>query len=179
MLPTEIQDLVRTSGEADPRDARRQTELLERLAALREVMRQGGQEDLAAYLEAACLLTECLASPTGQTPERIAQCVAKLMRRVETTFRSPRALAEKVVESGGLELSKTDLRMVHDQPLGEILMQHGRVSRDQIEDALRAQRATGMRLGETLVMLGAATWDDIHHAVRLQQKMRTAVKSRA
>ncbi len=182
MHPQEIQSLVRAVGTANPHDSRAQTILLERINAMRELMRRSDQRDLAAYLEAAGLLTEALVHPSGSTPERIAGLVSRLVMLVESHFAgAPAALPANAAPQGevclapelaGSEELDLDLKMVHDKPIGEILVSHGRVTRDQVDEALRGQRATGMRLGEVLVMMGAVTWDDISEAVRLQGKMR-------
>jgi hypothetical protein len=173
MLPTEIHDLVQAAAGASPDDSGAQAELLDRLNAMRELMRQGGQPDLAAYLEAASLATEMLATTGGPTPERIAKLVVHLVERVETAFQSI-ATTDKGLRKLPVCLDETPdsvlLRTVNSQRLGEILVHHGRITREQIDEALRAQRATGMRFGEALVMLGVATWEDIHHAIRFQER---------
>ncbi len=173
MLPTEIHELVQAVAAASPTDPHAQTEILDRLKALRVLMRHGAQADLAAYLEAASLATEVLASSGGPTPERIASLVTRLVESVESAFlatpicaRSERMLPARLDEQS----EAVSLRMVHSNRLGEILVHHGRITRDQVDDALRAQRATGIRFGEALVMLGAATWEDIHHAIRMQAR---------
>ncbi|MFN4032741.1 MAG: GspE/PulE family protein [Fimbriimonadales bacterium] len=48
--------------------------------------------------------------------------------------------------------------------LGEWLLQKGKITPQQLEEALAAQRLTGKRLGETLIDLGFITYDDYYEA---------------
>ncbi|GIV08200.1 MAG: hypothetical protein KatS3mg019_0291 [Fimbriimonadales bacterium] len=48
--------------------------------------------------------------------------------------------------------------------LGEWLLQHGKITPQQLEEALATQRLTGKRLGETLIELGFITHDDYYEA---------------
>ena len=42
------------------------------------------------------------------------------------------------------------------------------------EIALRVHRATGIRMGEALVQIGALTWPQLRESLRLQHNMRYA-----
>ncbi len=57
---------------------------------------------------------------------------------------------------------------LHAILLGEILVSMGRISREQLDRALEHQRAARVRLGEALVELGYATWEDVAEAVGIQ-----------
>ena len=52
--------------------------------------------------------------------------------------------------------------------LGEILTDEGLLTEDQIQDALKRQKATGELLGESLVKLGYVTENDIARTVSTQ-----------
>ncbi len=52
--------------------------------------------------------------------------------------------------------------------LGEWLLQQGKITPQQLEEALATQRITGKRLGETLIELGFITPDDYHEAQAAQ-----------
>lgn len=52
--------------------------------------------------------------------------------------------------------------------LGRILLRYGRITREQLEQALVKQKAEGRRLGEILGEMGAATSEDVENAVRTQ-----------
>ncbi len=52
--------------------------------------------------------------------------------------------------------------------LGRVLLRYGRVTPEQLEQALQVQEREGKRLGTVLEELGLATHDDIENAVRTQ-----------
>jgi hypothetical protein len=62
----------------------------------------------------------------------------------------------------------TGLKLMGEALLGEILVERGTITRRQLERALEAQKATGMRIGEALVKLGATTQEHIEHALKVQ-----------
>lgn len=54
------------------------------------------------------------------------------------------------------------------EPLGEILVREGWVTREQLQRGLTHQREIGKRLGETLVELGYVSEGDVAKALALQ-----------
>jgi type IV pilus assembly protein PilB len=52
-------------------------------------------------------------------------------------------------------------RALRRRPLGEMLVSQGRVTRDQLSEALEVQRDNGRRVGSTLVMLGYLEEDEL------------------
>lgn len=54
------------------------------------------------------------------------------------------------------------------EPIGEILMQEGSITREQLQRGLSHQREIGKRLGETLVELGYASDEDVAKALARQ-----------
>ena len=70
---------------------------------------------------------------------------------------------------------RSDLRLVSDMLLGDLLVRMGKVTQEQLERGLRDQRATGTRIGEALVQLGFATWKDIQEALQIQTERRVSV----
>jgi hypothetical protein len=56
--------------------------------------------------------------------------------------------------------------------LGELLLDQGHISKEQLDYALKMQRAAGLRLGEALIQLGYATREQVKQALLLQEKMR-------
>jgi hypothetical protein len=56
--------------------------------------------------------------------------------------------------------------------LGQILIRLGTITPEQLDRALQIQIATGIRIGEALVEIGAATWDQIRVAVKVQGDLR-------
>ncbi len=59
--------------------------------------------------------------------------------------------------------------------LGEILISTGTITRRQLDDALRKQASSRKKLGEVLMEEGYALPHHIHHGMRLQQMLMTAV----
>ena len=49
--------------------------------------------------------------------------------------------------------------------LGDLLVQKGIITEEQLQTALAEQKARGLMLGETLVQLGFAKQDDINKAL--------------
>ncbi len=68
--------------------------------------------------------------------------------------------------------SDSELKLMSDVLLGEILLRNSLVTQEQLESALVAQRGSGMRIGEVLVGMGACPWNDINYAVQLQGQLR-------
>lgn len=69
-----------------------------------------------------------------------------------------------------LKLELRDRNQV--QRLGELLLEQGIVTREQLDYALKMQRAAGLRLGEALIQLGYASREQVRQALLLQEKMR-------
>ena len=81
------------------------------------------------------------------------------------------APAPSVLEQVEREVEASDMR-----PIGEIFVDHGFVSADELERALAVQRETGQRLGEALVSQGSITRLELASALAEQwagvQKLR-------
>lgn len=60
----------------------------------------------------------------------------------------------------------------HQSLLGEVLVDTQAVTRQQLKQALKGQRASGLLLGEVLVQAGACDWNTIRSAIRIQEEMR-------
>ncbi len=65
----------------------------------------------------------------------------------------------------------TDRGTVGGKFLGEILLQLGYVRSEDIDRALVVQRATGIRMGEALVNIGATSYDRIKTALSVQERL--------
>jgi hypothetical protein len=60
------------------------------------------------------------------------------------------------------------------EPIGELLVKSGRLSRSQLDDALAEQRSTGQRLGELLVRKGLLTAPELRSVLAFQQRLGVA-----
>ena len=64
------------------------------------------------------------------------------------------------------------LNVLNDMMLGEEMIRMGTIDRPALQKALDVQSATGIRIGEALVEIGAATWDQVAEGVRMQERHR-------
>lgn len=65
----------------------------------------------------------------------------------------------------------------NDSVLGRMLVAFGHVTRDQVAQALKMQRAKGLRIGECLLLLGAVSPDRLLQALKLQEHMRAEARA--
>jgi hypothetical protein len=70
--------------------------------------------------------------------------------------------------------STLGLRLMDHRKIGEILVSLSMLTQDQVERALKHQKANGKRLGETLVELNYITKSAIESALRIQRKNQGA-----
>jgi hypothetical protein len=73
--------------------------------------------------------------------------------------------------------SNRGLEIMSDSMLGQVLIRIGAITREQLERALKVQRAAGIRIGEALVEIGATNWEAVEKAVELQRDRRGPAKS--
>ena len=64
------------------------------------------------------------------------------------------------------------LNVLNDMMLGEEMIRMGTITREQLKKALGVQNAAGIRIGQALVEIGAATWDQVAEGVRMQERHR-------
>ena len=84
---------------------------------------------------------------------------------------APEAKAEE-------ELSPVGLRVIHEMMLGEVLVQLGVATTQQIDQALAAMASSGKKLGETLLELGTCKNEDIEEALTMQRALSKASSRR-
>ena len=177
----DIQRLVRNIDESDPRDAVRQAEIHEHIIRLRDELDRALASDLAAYLDSAAHLTSYLVHMGRMGPEDVLEIVGRLIRKVEESFEldaedeppeepEPIIDVEQIAAATPATGGPTEERL-----LGEIMVQLGYVTELQLEKGLVTQRATDQRIGEALVSIGAATWDQVREAVSVQKRLRSAI----
>ncbi len=71
-----------------------------------------------------------------------------------------------------------ELRLASDVPFGELLIRLGYATPAQVASALTVQRATGLRIGETMVNMGILTWTQVKQVLHMQSQWRNAAKRR-
>ena len=65
-------------------------------------------------------------------------------------------------------LNTVHIRRIINKQLGEVLIEHGVISQDQLQKALSVQKERGELMGEILVELGFAKEEDIAQALTVQ-----------
>jgi Mrp family chromosome partitioning ATPase len=68
----------------------------------------------------------------------------------------------------GMVVSILDEHVPEDRRLGRLLASRGTLGAERLDDALRAQREAQRPLGDVLIGLGLANWEDIRAALRTQ-----------
>jgi hypothetical protein len=133
-------------------------------------------------------LGQCLIQLGAVTPEQIAAAVQYQDRlredmrvareertRAAATAVAAAAAAAATVERLELRMSQKQRGFVqsfHAQVLGEVLIRLGVITREQLERALKLQRASNLHIGEALVQSGATTWEHVKRALEVQRQLR-------
>jgi hypothetical protein len=112
------------------------------------------------------------ALPAEAVGEMLREIVALLGRDTE---RAPLAPFARVSLANPSKPSNLTLR--DGRRLGDVLVQLSMLTADQVEGAVRLQRATGKRLGEALMELQLLTPGMLDAALRLQQSKRALPKT--
>ncbi len=74
------------------------------------------------------------------------------------------------MDNGQLQKGLDEQRQVPRIPIGQILIQNRTLSQAQLEEATSLQKRKGTRLGEVLIEAGLATAEDIDHALAEQRR---------
>ena len=133
----------------------------------------------------------------GYCTDKLIEETARLQRQLRNTS-TAESLGLKAPEpkagepkAGGQELeAKSELKLnfvnkpvergpspfapTEETFLGQIMVSQEMIAAEQLERALKVQRASGVRIGEALVEIGAATWDQVEEAVESQTRLRRA-----
>ena len=109
------------------------------------------------------------------TREDLAKLVTEIAEHISTevVFRDePRAPMGKT----SLKMSSGEIKLalIDGKRLGELLVQMTMLTPDQVEAAVKVQRATGQRLGEALLQMRLLTPDMLESALRVQKTKRAA-----
>jgi hypothetical protein len=181
MFTLDIQRLVKEIEASDPRDARHQGQIYEQIIQLRDEFDRARAADLSAYLDSAAHLTNYLMHMGRMGPEEINEIIARLVRKVEETFvlgsGGEEPVAPGLAYDGALDEAPQQYAGsgADEKLLGEIMLQLGFITAQQLEKGLVTQRATDQRIGEALVAVGAATWEQVREAIAVQRRLRTAI----
>ena len=172
MNRSDFDSLAQFAGRSNPFDAGETTAIVDQIFALRD--RIAPQGDTSGTLDAAALLMRYRTSLTDEIPARVTETVCKLLSTAADHYtgeaKTPQVPATRPEPRAPIpsELEETNLRLVSDLFIGELLVRDGSISKDELEKALEFQKVSGDRLGQTLINMGALSWDVIENALREQ-----------
>ena len=152
-----------TNVESRQPDSEQQVSLINRIERLRELATRECTPDLASCVDAAAILTQSMNDAESADQEAIFTALCGLMDVVEESVRR-RPSADSGAHSDFTV--PPDKALILDMVLGEILVQLGSVTEDQVDAALVLQRSTGLRIGESLVADGVANVVQIQEGLR-------------
>lgn len=173
---------------SDPSSPDDQRTNLDRIAKIRLELPNGSGSDVTANLDLAATLTNYLVRFGGVGPKDVLEIISGLVEEVEAGIDAPVAAPPSApAERSGPNMQRVELKapsgggslqmLGHDSAknksklLGEILVRLGTVTREQLDQACKMQHASGVRLGETLVSLGATDWDGITKGLGIQKQI--------
>lgn len=133
------------------------------------------QDELRGKVQKASgTATELGGAQPGQEPVSPPRRVPDFSSEPQPSYSAPEQ-AQRPQALSELNLAGNSRQYVNSAMsflLGEILVRQGSIQRKDLNRALSFQRASGRFLGETLVEIGAATWDQVKTGLRLQKELR-------
>ena len=140
---------------------------------------------LQLHTSSGMALGQCLIQLGAASPEQIAAAVQyqdRLREELRATRQAPpkTAAAAPTAAAERVELKMSSqqhgfVKSLHAQLLGEVMIRLGTITREQLEKALRFQRASNLHIGEAIVQTGATTWEQIKRALEVQRQLRRSV----
>lgn len=179
----EIADLARSVATADVKDPLQLGQILQQLQQVwRDQTEHGSTAEIDGYFETAAELAQVLAQDRPLTVEEILTLITRLVARIECAV----ARAGIPRKAGGVvlklpdQVEESDLRLVgtsggpilNDMALGSLMVQLGTLTEEQLDEALDAQRGSGLRIGEVAVQRGYSTAEQIEEVTELQRHLR-------
>ncbi len=206
-MPTlpEVTALVRSIARSNPDDSREQAVSLERVQELRAAIPDTAPVAPAGCLDAAAVVLELLSRSGPIQRQDLLDAVYRLIQMVEQNWSDVLDTGEASVSMPKLVVGvaasshqtaaaapaaseETELQLgvpgdtptINDMVLGEILIQLGFVSRDDVGVALGDQVSNPeQRIGRILVDSGNVTLAQVQSGVRLQAHLRSAAAAEA
>ncbi len=191
MSASVIQQLAERLQGADPGNAHEQREIFERIRELRSAFDGPLDPESQRSLEAASMLVAYLArmgtlagDDVRTIAVRLLRCAAEAEGAASGTpppapvCPGPRPAGHKLslppppAREAPAESAPTATDLVGDMMLGQILLQRGQILEDHIHQAVKAQRATSMRIGDVFVKIGACSRTQVADALSHQAALR-------
>lgn len=179
---------------SDPANAHEQREIFERIRELRSAFDGPLDPESQRSLEAASMLVAYLArmgtlagDDVRAIAVRLLRCAAEAEGAASGTpppapvCPGPRPAVHKLslppplpppAREAPAESAPTATDLVGDMMLGQILLQRGQILEDHIHQAVKAQRATSMRIGDVFVKIGACSRTQVADALSHQAALR-------
>lgn len=172
MSVPQISALARAAEAASAEDPGEQGLLMMRVRELEKLMRDAHAHDLASCLAAAASLAELLSKEGDVSRSDLHQGTCRILRAVETAFGGgvPKAVEQRAMGRGSLPL-------INDMVLGQVLIQLGHVTEQQMKAALSLQQQTGKRIGDILVNSGVIEREVVEAASRIQKRLREEARA--
>jgi len=188
-LRTQLVALASGVATSDAKDYFANERTANQIGALKVQLERDGFKDVAQQSFVALRIAEILQHEEQIGPEKARELLALLVQAMATslgidlpvgaqqaaaaassvkTERSSPATQVAVPTSAG----QTELRMVSNRKLGELLVQMSLLTPSQVEQAVAHQRMTGCRLGEALVQLKLLPKNTVESALRMQGSRR-------
>lgn len=187
----EITALSRHIDETDPADRSEHGHNAGRLRELCAYMGEKCDPEVAACLEAATRLIEAIAGP-GERLDRksIHDIACRLLGTVEQALRDleaptageaaaqpPSAKEPSTAAARGSSTyepkGEPALPKINNMVFGELMVELGWATREQVDKALEMHQQVGIPVGECLLVQGSATAERILEALKIQERMRS------
>jgi hypothetical protein len=179
MPAPEIATLSRRIAEALADDGYERQAIHDRLAELREALREQRADAPARILDAAIVLLESFESLPPDSGEVALGIIHSLVAKVESQLEPAKIqltrwapnVAASTTEIAA-SLARESSAPAEDVILGQILVNLGVVKSNQVDLALDIQKEQGIRIGEALIRMGAVTPKHVQRALRIQHHLR-------
>lgn len=145
--------------------------ILVKMREVRDHLRAVSADDVLGCLDAAAVLASYLPKmpPTGK--DDVLEIVSKLLVLTGRHLEAITSVQELETPQAALPAAK-NAENASDMLIGDLLVARGALTPENLKRALDTQRATGMRIGESLVHLGLVGWEQIVAALREQRESR-------
>ncbi len=163
MSLSKLAALARQLQASDPSDRAAQARHLEYVVELSGFVREHGTPELASCLLAAAHTLEALAGADQELDSPGLHVVARKLIHVVGSSIAERESQAANEPQLGPDGQKTTL--------GYMLIKLGQITRDQLAQALRAQRKNRLPLGECLLLLGLCPPERLLEALQLQRRI--------
>lgn len=140
---------------------------------LRDEMSQDQQPALVLLASIGERLAGHMYKDSPLTTEELRRLVTEIAEHIskEVVFRDePKPPMAKT--NLKMTVKEVRLALIDGQRLGELLVKMTMLTQEQVEEAVKVQRATGQRLGEALLQMRMLTPDMLESALRVQKTKR-------